>query len=310
MLYKNITETIGNTPLVECNNIKNKYDLKANLYVKLESFNPGGSIKDRPVYNMLTKAIEDGKINHNTTIIDATSGNTGIALAMICASLNLRCMLVMPDSMSIERFKILKQFNAEIILTPGNGGMPLAIEKANELKDNIDNSIILGQFSNENNYLVHYYHTAREIMKDLNNKVDIFVAGIGTGGTITGCGKVLKEELDNVYVVGVEPKESPFISEGIKGPHKIQGIGAGFLPDILDVNYIDKIMLVESDKAIISARILTACEGISAGISAGASFQAAFELAQLEENKDKNIVFVLPDGFDKYLSTELFANNE
>ena len=306
MLYKNINETIGNTPLVECNNIKNKYNLKGNIFVKLESFNPGGSVKDRPVYNMINKAIEDGLITDNTTIIDATSGNTGISLAMICTSLNLKCILTMPESMSIERRKILKQLNAEIILTPASLGMSGAISKANELKGIIDNSIILGQFSNSNNYYAHYYNTSREILRDLNNKVDIFISGIGTGGTITGCGKVLKEELLGCSVIGVEPLESPFISEGIKGPHKIQGIGAGFIPDILDLDIIDDIVKVASDDAIKYAKELTKLEGISCGISAGAAFKVALDLASLEENTNKNIVFILADGYDKYLSTELF----
>ncbi len=303
MLVNNVKELIGNTPLLRCNNLEKLLNLNNKIYVKIEANNPGGSIKDRPVLSMIEYGLKQNLINNNTTLIEPTSGNTGVAMAMICASLNLKCIIVIPSTMSIERQKIIKQYGAKLVLTPGELGMLKAIEVAEELNKEIDNSIVLGQFINENNPKAHYENTAIEILNDLS-EVDFLVSGIGTGGTITGIGRKLKEQLSNINVVGVEPLESPFLSEGIKGPHKIQGIGAGFKPDILDLDIIDKIIKVSSDDALIHSKLLAKHEGLLVGISSGAALKAAIELSK--SFKNKSIVVILPDTGERYISTSLF----
>ena len=299
MKYNNILETIGNTPLVKINNLT-----EGNLFVKTEFFNPGGSIKDRVAYNMIVKAKEGGLINDDTTVIEPTSGNTGIGLAMVCAVLNLKLIIIMPETMSKERQMLMKAYGAELILTEGSKGMKGAIEKAVELNNEIKNSFIPQQFKNINNREAHYNTTSKEILKDTEGKVDIFIAGVGTGGTVTGVGKKLKEHNPNVKIIAVEPFDSPYLSKGIAGPHKIQGIGAGFKPDILDLDVVDEIITVKNEDAINTAKLLAKKEGILAGISAGANMFAAIKFAN--ENKDKTIVTVLPDTGERYLSTGIF----
>ena len=302
MIYNNILETIGSTPIVKLSNLKQELNLKSDIYVKVESFNPGGSVKDRAVFMMIKKALEDKTINNNTTIIEATSGNTGIALAMVCAVYKLKLIIVMPDNMSIERRKLMAQYGAKLILSKGSDGMNGAISMANEINDSEKNSFMLSQFDNINNPLAHYVNTANEILNE-DVSFDILVAGIGTGGTISGLSKALKEKIE-IEVVGVEPKESPFLSEFIKGAHKIQGIGAGFIPKNLDLTLVDKVMSVKGDDAILMSQLLCEIEGIGAGISSGAALKCATQIAINEENK--NILVILPDTFERYLSTELF----
>ena len=302
MIYNNILETIGNTPIVRLDNLKKVMNLKSDIYVKIESFNPGGSVKDRAVYMMIEKAMSDNKINKDTTIVEATSGNTGIALAMICAVYQLKLIIVMPDSMSVERRKIMEQYGAEIILTPGIDGMNGSINVAQKIKEATENSFVLSQFENPNNPYAHYVNTGNEI---LNEKVDFdfLFAGIGTGGTISGIAKLLKEKI-KIQIVGVEPSNSPIITKNIKGPHKIQGIGAGFIPVNLDLKLIDSVMTVDDNDAISMAQLLCKVEGIGAGISSGAALKAATVIA--ENEIDKNLLVILPDTFERYLSTELF----
>ena len=306
MLYRSALDLVGNTPLLELRNIMKKMNLKAHLYAKIEFFNPTGSVKDRPALKMIIEAEKSGQLKEDSTIIEPTSGNTGIGIASISAMKGYRCILTMPSSMSIERRKMLKAYGAEIVLTDPALGMKGAIAKAEELNKEIPNSIILGQFTNPNNPLSHYETTGPEIYKDLDGKVDMFVAGIGTGGTISGTGKYLKEKNPNIYIIGVEPSNSPVLSEGRSGKHKIQGIGAGFVPETLNTSIYDKIAPISDENALECARLMSQVEGLSVGISSGAALSAAITEALKEENKDKNIVVLLPDSGDRYLSTDLF----
>ncbi len=306
MLFKNASELIGNTPLVELTNIEKQYSLKAKLYAKVEYFNPTGSVKDRIALSMINDAFDKGLINKNSVLIEPTSGNTGIGIAALCAMKNIKCILVMPESMSIERRKLLSIYGAKLVLTEAKEGMGGSIKKAKELEKTIPNAIILGQFDNEANPRIHYLTTGKEIYNDLNGKVDFFVAGIGTGGTISGTGKYLKEKIKGVKIIGVEPLSSPVISQNKKGSHKIQGIGAGFIPSTLDLSIIDKVETCSDEDAFKFARIVPSIEGMLVGISSGASLKVAIEYAKKEENANKNIVVLFPDSGDRYLSTDLF----
>ena len=306
MLFKNASELIGNTPLVELTNIEKQYSLKAKLYAKVEYFNPTGSVKDRIALSMINDAFDKGLINENSVLIEPTSGNTGIGIAALCAMKNIKCILVMPESMSIERRKLLSIYGAKLVLTEAKEGMGGSIKKAKELEKTIPNAIILGQFDNEANPRIHYLTTGKEIYNDLNGKVDLFIAGIGTGGTISGTGKYLKEKIKDVKIIGVEPLSSPVISQNKKGSHKIQGIGAGFIPSTLDLSIIDKVETCSDEDAFTFARIVPSIEGMLVGISSGASLKVAIEYAKKEENANKNIVVLFPDSGDRYLSTDLF----
>lgn len=306
MLFKNASELIGNTPLVELTNIEKQYSLKAKLYAKVEYFNPTGSVKDRIALSMINDAFNKGLINENSVLIEPTSGNTGIGIAALCAMKNIKCILVMPESMSIERRKLLSIYGAKLILTEAKEGMGGSIKKAKELEKTIPNAIILGQFDNEANPRIHYLTTGKEIYNDLNGKVDLFIAGIGTGGTISGTGKYLKEKIKDVKIIGVEPLSSPVISQNKKGSHKIQGIGAGFIPSTLDLSIIDKVETCSDEDAFKFAKIVPSIEGMLVGISSGASLKVAIEYAKKEENANKNIVVLFPDSGDRYLSTDLF----
>lgn len=306
MLFKNASELIGNTPLVELTNIEKQYSLKAKLYAKVEYFNPTGSVKDRIALSMINDAFDKGLINENSVLIEPTSGNTGIGIAALCAMKNIKCILVMPESMSIERRKLLSIYGAKLVLTEAKEGMGGSIKKAKELEKTIPNAIILGQFDNEANPRIHYLTTGKEIYNDLNGKVDLFVAGIGTGGTISGTGKYLKEKIKDVKIIGVEPLSSPVISQNKKGSHKIQGIGAGFIPSTLDLSIIDKVETCSDEDAFKFARIVPSIEGMLVGISSGASLKVAIEYAKKDENANKNIVVLFPDSGDRYLSTDLF----
>lgn len=307
-IKNSVVDLIGNTPLVRVNNLIKKYDLKADLLVKLESFNPAGSAKDRIAREMIFDALEKGTINKETTIIEPTSGNTGIGLAAIATSLNMKCIIIMPDSMSIERINLMKAYGAEVILTPGSKGMKGSIDKANELVKEIDNSFIAGQFENPANPLAHYKTTGPELYRQTDGHIDIFVASIGTGGTISGTGQYLKEKIPSIQIVGIEPASSPLLSQGIAGSHQIQGIGANFIPDALDRDIYDKIITVEDDDAFSTGKDIAKTEGILVGISSGATLHGAIELASLEENKGKTIVAILTDGGDRYLSTPLIQD--
>ena len=306
MLFKNASELIGNTPLVELTNIEKQYSLKAKLYAKVEYFNPTGSVKDRIALSMINDAFNKGLINENSVLIEPTSGNTGIGIAALCAMKNIKCILVMPESMSIERRKLLSIYGAKLVLTEAKEGMGGSIKKAKELEKTIPNAVILGQFDNEANPRIHYLTTGKEIYNDLNGKVDLFVAGIGTGGTISGTGKYLKEKIKDVKIIGVEPLSSPVISQNKKGSHKIQGIGAGFIPSTLDLSIIDKVETCSDEDAFAFARIVPSIEGMLVGISSGASLKVAIDYAKKEENANKNIVVLFPDSGDRYLSTDLF----
>lgn len=306
MIVNSITELIGNTPMLRANNFKKKHNLFGNLILKLESFNPMSSVKDRIGLAMINHALQQGAITPKTTIIEPTSGNTGIALAFVCATMGLNLILTMSNTMSIERQKILLAFGAKLVLTEGEKGMKGAISKAEELHKEIENSIILQQFSNPSNPEIHKTTTAKEILNDLNNNINVFISAIGTGGTITGVGQVLKNNIPSVWVVAVEPQESPILSEGFAGPHKIQGIGAGFVPEVLNTSVYDEIITVNYNNAVWASRELAKTEGVLAGVSSGAALFAGYTLAQKEENKDKNIVIILPDSGERYLSTELF----
>ncbi|NLW15259.1 MAG: cysteine synthase A [Erysipelothrix sp.] len=305
MLIENITEAIGNTPLLRLS--KMDEGLPGNIYAKLEGLNPGGSVKDRIALSMITDAIASGVIKSSTTIIEATSGNTGIGIAMIGASLGFKVIIVMPDTMSVERRAIIKGYGAEIILTPGVDGMNGSLAKAAIIKETLGDAIILSQFTNVANIKAHYTTTGPEIYKDLNGAVDILVSGVGTGGTLTGTGNYLREKNKNLEIVAVEPLDSSVLSGNEKGPHKIQGIGAGFIPDILDTELYNEIIMVSNDDALNTARDIAKKSGYLAGISSGAALHAAIEIASREENRDKNIVVVLPDSGERYLSTDLFA---
>ncbi len=304
-IKNNVTELIGQTPVLRVNNLIKKYDLKADLLIKLESFNPAGSAKDRIAKEMLLKALDEGVIDQNTTIIEPTSGNTGIALAAIATSMNMKCVIVMPDSMSAERINLMKAYGAQVILTPGALGMKGTIDKAQELSASIENSFIAGQFENQANPLAHYKTTGPELYQQTDGKIDIFVASVGTGGTITGTGRYLKEKIPGLKVVAVEPASSPLLSKGYAGAHAIQGIGANFVPEVLDQNIYDTIMTVENDEAFATGKDLAKTEGVLAGISSGATLHAALKLAALPENEGKTIVAILADGGDRYLSTPL-----
>ena len=306
MLVKHAYELVGNTPLLELSKIEEKLQLLGKIYAKVEYFNPAGSVKDRIALAMIEDAEKQGLLKKGSVIIEPTSGNTGIGLASIGVMKGYNVVLTMPESMSIERRKLLKAYGAKIELTPASEGMKGAIAKAKELSEQIPNAIILGQFVNPNNPKMHYETTGPEIYKDLNGKVDVFVAGVGTGGTITGAGKYLKEQNPNVEVIAVEPETSPVLSEGHAGPHKIQGIGAGFVPDTLDTSVYDRVIKVSNDDAFEYGRLIAKTEGILVGISSGAALKAAVELAKQEQYKGKNIVVLLPDSGDRYLSTALF----
>ena len=306
MLFKNASELIGNTPLVELTNIEKQYSLKAKLYAKVEYFNPTGSVKDRIALSMINDAFNKGLINENSVLIEPTSGNTGIGIAALCAMKNIKCILVMPESMSIERRKLLSIYGAKLVLTEAKEGMGGSIKKAKELEKTIPNAVILGQFDNEANPRIHYLTTGKEIYNDLNGKVDLFIAGIGTGGTISGTGKYLKEKIKDVKIIGVEPLSSPVISQNKKGSHKIQGIGAGFIPSTLDLSIIDKVETCSDEDAFKFAKIVPSIEGMLVGISSGASLKVAIDYAKKEESANKNIVVLFPDSGDRYLSTDLF----
>lgn len=305
-IAKSLVQLIGNTPLLELSNYNAENGNLATIIGKLEYFNPGGSVKDRIGFGMIEAAEKDGLLNKNSVIIEPTSGNTGIALAYISAAKGYRLILTMPETMSLERRNLLKALGAELVLTPGVEGMKGAIAKANELKASIENSIILQQFENPANPEIHRVTTAEEIWNDTDGKVDIVVAGVGTGGTLTGIGEVLKAKKSDVKVVAVEPTSSPVISGGNPGPHKIQGIGAGFIPKNLNVLVIDEVIKVDNEDAFKASKDLARTEGLLVGISSGAAIVAAMELAKREENKGKNIVVILPDTGERYLSTDLY----
>ena len=306
-IYKGTLGLIGNTPLVEVTNIEKDLELEAKILVKLEYFNPAGSVKDRIAKAMLETAEEQGKLKEGSVIIEPTSGNTGIGLAAIAAAKGYRIILTMPDTMSVERRNILKAYGAELVLTDGANGMKGAIAKAQELADEIPNSFIPGQFVNPANPKIHKATTGPEIYKDTDGDVDIFIAGVGTGGTVTGVGEYLKEQNPDIKVVALEPEDSPVLSEGKAGPHKIQGIGAGFVPDVLNTDVFDEVFKAPNEKAFETAKYLAKKEGISVGISSGAALYGAIELAKRPENKGKTIVALLPDSGDRYYSTALFT---
>lgn len=300
-VYSSVTELIGNTPLLKLNT-----NTKANIFAKLECFNPAGSAKDRVAYSIIKDAEEKGILKNGSTIIEPTSGNTGIGIASIGVSRGYRVIIVMPDTMSVERRKLMTAYGAELVLTDGTLGMSGAIAKADELQKEIPNSIVAGQFVNPANPMAHYKTTGPEIWNDTDGKVDVFVAGVGTGGTITGVGEYLKEHNPNVEIVAIEPDTSAVLSGESAGAHKLQGIGAGFIPEVLNTKVIDKIIKVSADDAYDTARNLAKSEGILVGISSGAALYGALTLAEKEEYKDKNIVVLLPDTGDRYLSTDLY----
>ncbi|MGG7058588.1 cysteine synthase A [Clostridium nigeriense] len=305
-IAKSLVQLIGNTPLLELSNYNEEKETLGTIIGKLEYFNPGGSVKDRIGFGMIEAAEKDGLLNKDTVIIEPTSGNTGIALAYISAAKGYRLILTMPDTMSIERRNLLKALGAELVLTPGAEGMKGAIAKANELKAENENSIILQQFENPANPQIHRVTTAEEIWNDTDGQVDIVVSGVGTGGTLTGVGEVLKAKKSDVKVIAVEPTNSPVISGGKPGPHKLQGIGAGFIPKNLNVSIIDEVIKVDNEAAFKASKDLARTEGLLVGISSGAAIVAATELAKREENKGKNIVVILPDTGERYLSTDLY----
>lgn len=305
-IYQNIDQLIGKTPLLEIKNFSARENLFARVFVKLEYLNPAGSVKDRAALFMLNDAEKKGLIKTGGTVIEPTSGNTGIGIAAISARRGYKVILTMPETMSVERRKLLAAYGAEIVLTDGKLGMNGAVEKARDLQAKTPNSIILSQFDNPANIAAHYNTTAPEIWEDTDGKVDIFVAGVGTGGTLSGTGKFLKEKNPNVKIVAVEPASSPLISKGVAGAHKIQGIGANFLPENFDKTVCDKVITVTNDDAFLAARSLAKTEGILVGISSGAALSAAIKLAKDEKNRGKIIVALLPDTGDRYLSTDLF----
>lgn len=305
-IYENITKLIGKTPLVYLHSIKEKYHLQANLIAKLESLNPGGSLKDRVALRILKSALEHKLINKNTTIIEPTSGNTGIALALVCASLGLKLVIVMPDSMSLERRSLLKAYGAKLVLTQGALGMVGAIDKAKELLANSENAFMPSQFDNLQNVNSHYLTTAKELYQDTDGKIDVFLAGVGTGGTISGVGKFLKERNQNIEVIAIEPTGAPVLTRGLTGPHKIQGIGAGFIPKILNQESFDRVIDVTDADAIEATQKLALYEGILAGIATGAVLHVAMKLASKKEYAGKNITFLVSDTGERYLSTQAF----
>lgn len=305
-IFSTVEELIGKTPILKLNRIKKHLNLKANILAKLEFLNPAGSIKDRAALEMINCAEKKGILKPDSVIIEPTSGNTGIGLALVAATRGYKAIIVMPDTMSVERIKLMSAYGAEVILTDGKDGMSGSIKKAEELAKSIPDSFIPSQFSNPDNAAAHFKTTGPEIFEDTDGMVDIFVAGVGTGGTITGVGEFLKSKNKNIQIVAVEPADSPLLSQNKSAPHKIQGIGANFVPELLNKNIIDKIITVSSEDAFESARLIAKKEGILVGISSGAALFAATELAKLPENENKNIVVILPDTGDRYLSTELF----
>ena len=307
-IYKSAADLIGNTPLVEVGHIEEKFGLKARVLVKLEYFNATGSVKDRVAKAMIEDAEKNGILKPGATIIEPTSGNTGIGLAAIATAKGYRTIIVLPETMSVERRNIIKAYGAEIVLTPGYKGMTGAIAKAEELKKEIEGSMIAGQFVNPANTEAHRRTTGPEIWNDTDGEVDAFVAGVGTGGTITGVGEYLKSKNDKIEIIAVEPATSPVLSQGKPGPHKIQGIGAGFVPEILNTKIYDSVVPVENDDAFEYAKLISHTEGIQVGISAGAALYAAIEWAKKPENEGKTIVALLPDSGDRYYSTSLFEN--
>lgn len=305
-IAKKLTDLIGNTPLLELTNYDRIYDINATIIAKLEYFNPLGSVKDRVANAMIEDGIKQGKINKDTVIIEPTSGNTGIGLAFVAASKGLHLILTMPDTMSMERRRIVTALGAEIILTPGAEGMKGAIERAEQLKEEYGNAFIPQQFQNNANPAIHKVTTAKEIWTDTEGNIDIFVSAVGTGGTLTGVGTVLKEKNPNIKVVAVEPAGSPVLSNGKPGPHKIQGIGAGFIPEVINRDIIDEIIQVENDEAFETSRKVAKSDGLLVGISSGAALYVATELARRPENQGKHIIVILPDTGERYLSTTLF----
>lgn len=309
-IYKSADELIGKTPLLELKHIEKEYGLKATLLAKLEYFNPAGSVKDRIAKAMIEDAEKSGKLKAGATIVEPTSGNTGIGIAAVGTAKGYKVILTMPDTMSIERRRLIKAYGADIVLSEGSKGMKGAIAKAEELAAAIDGAIILGQFVNPANPKAHYETTGPEIYEDTDGKVDFLVAGVGTGGTLSGTGKYLKEKIAGVKVIAVEPETSPVLSKGVAGPHKIQGIGAGFVPATLDASVYDEVIAVANEDAFIYGKQIGKLEGVLVGISSGAALKAAIDVAKRKENEGKTIVVVFPDSGDRYLSTPLFADAE
>lgn len=307
-IYTSIDQLIGKTPLLELSHIEKEENLQAKIFAKLEYFNPAGSVKDRIAKEMIDEAEKEGKLKPGATIIEPTSGNTGIGLSSVAVSRGYKTIIVMPETMSVERRQIMKAYGAELVLTEGSKGMKGAIEKANELVKEIPNSWIAGQFENPSNPKAHFEQTGPEIWEDTDGSVDIFIAGVGTGGTITGVGKYLKSKKPSVKVIAVEPSSSPVLSKGNAGAHKIQGIGAGFVPDVLDTKIYDEIITVENEDAFKYGKLIGHKEGFLVGISSGAAFKAALDVAKRPENAGKNIVVLFPDNGDKYFSTPLFQD--
>ncbi|EHN16732.1 cysteine synthase A [Clostridium sporogenes] len=305
-IYKNITELIGNTPLLELGKLKEENKLKANILAKVEYFNPANSVKDRIAFAMMEEAEKEGLINKDTVIIEPTSGNTGVGLAFVAAAKGYKLILTMPETMSMERRLILKAYGAELVLTPGKDGMKGAIERATELSKEYKNSFVPQQFENKFNPAMHKKTTAVEIWNDTEGEVDIFIAGVGTGGTITGVGEYLKEKNKDIKIIAVEPEDSPVLSGGNPGPHKIQGIGAGFVPSTLNTGVLDEIFKVSNEKAFEVTKSIARAEGLLVGISSGAAIYAAMKIAERPENEGKNIVVLLPDTGQRYLSTGVF----
>ena len=306
-IYTSAEQLIGRTPLLELSHIEKEYKLKAKIIAKLEYLNPAGSVKDRIAKAMIDEAENSGKVRTGSVIFEPTSGNTGIGLAAVAAARGYRIVIVMPETMSVERRQLMKAYGAELVLTDGSKGMKGAIEKAEELAKEIPDSFLAGQFVNPANPKIHRETTGPEIYHDTDGKVDIFVAGVGTGGTVTGVGEYLKSQNSNIQVIAVEPASSPMLSEGKAGAHKIQGIGAGFVPDVLNTNIYDRVITVDEEDAFRVGRMIGQKEGVLVGISSGAAVHAAIELAKLPENEGKNIVVLLPDTGDRYLSTPLFS---
>lgn len=305
-VYKSVTELIGKTPLVELTNIEKEFDLKVKLLAKVEFLNPTGSVKDRAALELIVDAVNKGLINENSVIIEPTSGNTGIGLAAVAVAKGYKAIIVMPDSMSPERIKLMSAYGAEVVLTDGKKGMTGAIEKAQELANEIPDSFIPDQFNNPANAKAHFKTTGPEIFEDTDGDIDVFVAGIGTGGTITGTGEYLKSKNNNIKIIGVEPDKSPVLTKGVSGPHGIQGIGAGFVPTVLNREIVDEVLTVTDEDAFEYARLLGKKEGLLVGISSGAALKSAIEVSKRHEYEGKTIVVLLPDSGSRYMSSELF----